>query len=60
MRTLQAETMKVVLPNSARTEATRIAEREGISLADFVMLAVVEKLTRCDMNRVIGKPVRIV
>lgn len=65
MRTKQVKPMKIekqglhvayanqglVLPDSTRTQAAKIAEREGISLTDFVMLAVVEKVARFEVFR---------
>ena len=42
---------RLSLPNSTRTEAAKIAEREGISLTDFVMLAVAEKVARFEVLR---------
>jgi hypothetical protein len=52
MRTRQTKPMKIemlLLPDSTRAEAAKIAEREGISLTDFVMLAVAEKVTRFEI-----------
>ena len=50
-RGLQAasEGQRLFLPSSTRTEAVKIAEREGISLTDFVMFAVAEKVARFEM-----------
>ena len=38
----------LLLPKGIRRKATELAEAEGISLEDFIMLAVAEKLARID------------
>jgi len=50
-----SEKPRLVLPDSTRTEAVRIAEREGISLTDFVMYAVAEKVARFELLRPLAK-----
>lgn len=38
------------LPKSTRLQASEIAKREGLSLNQFITLAVAEKLTRMELR----------
>jgi len=40
------QTFSLRLPSSMRRQADKFAQKEGISLNQFIMLAVAEKLTR--------------
>ena len=44
-------TFPLRLPKSTRLQAVEIAKREGLSLNQFIVLAIAEKLTRLSMAR---------
>lgn len=44
----EPKTFPLRLPRSARAQARQIAEREGISINQFILLAVAENITRLE------------
>lgn len=43
------------LPLSTRIQAAEIAEREGISLNQFITVAIAEKITRLELQDPVAK-----
>jgi hypothetical protein len=46
-----AATFPLRLPHSTRLQAVEIAKREGLSLNQFIVIALVEKITRLTMPK---------
>jgi predicted HicB family RNase H-like nuclease len=44
-----AATFPLRLPHSTRVQAVEIAKREGLSLNQFIVIALVEKITKMTM-----------
>lgn len=47
------------IPHSTKIQATEIAKREGLSLNQFIVIALVEKITRMTVGRTGGPASRL-